>query len=537
MIRPLKIKDPIFGYIPVDDDDLYAVINSAMFHRLQDIIQTSYSSVYPSAVHNRFTHSLGVYYLGRIAAEKISADIINQQLTSEEELKSIKKSFILACLMHDIGHSPFSHTGEKFYFQYIDDSKIPSIWKELMLSLNEDKQFISDSDGNNKTKGAEHEIMSALVSLKNFPEIFKNLDKSFFVRCIIGLKYSEKNEVKNCFIELLNSKTIDVDKLDYLIRDSFLTGFKSINIDYERLLNAVCVIKNKNEGVCLGFEKAALSTLESVILAHDMERKWIQNHPVIKYECYLVSYMISKAQSAYDSKQIKLFSPESLSDKGVAVKQDRICLLSDSDITAFAKKLYPEDKIIKEYFDRSFRKKALWKSESEYRILFERRGLQDKVLTQLEDLVCSLENLLLNKFEIPLINNEALEYLESERKGDFLPDNIRKSKEKELKKLIEFVNILRKYAENVGIPFEFVIVSASQFATGFNKPDLKNIKVRFSDNSVEILNNILYLFTALEPRKNFFYLYTTGVAKQKIDTKNLTYEIVKFILEKFNSTL
>ena len=58
MIKPLKIKDPIFGYIPVEDDDLYTVINSAMFHRLQDIIQTSYQSVYPSATHNRFTHSL-----------------------------------------------------------------------------------------------------------------------------------------------------------------------------------------------------------------------------------------------------------------------------------------------------------------------------------------------------------------------------------------------------------------------------------------------------------------------------------------------
>ncbi len=363
--KTLKIKDPIFGYIPVNDIDLYTVINSAMFHRLQDIIQTSYQSVYPSATHNRFTHSLGVYHLGRIAVTKLKKDISEQSLKVEEDLEKLSKTFVLACLMHDIGHSPFSHTGEKFYFQYKseENSKTPIVWQQLLKIL-DDKEFIKDSDGENRTKGAEHEIMSAYVSLVNFPKIFEDLDKGFFVRCIIGLKYADKKDVRNCFIELLNSKTIDVDKLDYLIRDSFITGFKSINIDYERLLDAICII-NTDDELSLGFEKSALSTLENVILAHDMERKWIQNHPVIKYECYLVSYMISKTQAYYESKGINLFSAESLSDKGSGDNENHICLLSDSDIVTYTKRFYAEDPIVKEYYSRESRRKSLWKSESE----------------------------------------------------------------------------------------------------------------------------------------------------------------------------
>jgi hypothetical protein len=531
-MKTLKIKDPIFGYISIDDDDLCTVINSAMFHRLQDIIQTSYQSVYPSATHNRFTHSLGVYHLGKIAVEKLVQDIFAQNLCSIEELKNLKKTFILACLMHDIGHSPFSHTGEKFYFQYKDEnSKVPEIWKLLLNELNDDK-FIEDSNGENNTKGAEHEIMSAYVSLKNFPSIFSKLDKSFFVRCIIGLKYSDKNDFKNCFIELLNSKTIDVDKLDYLIRDSFVTGFKSITIDYDRLLKSICII-NEQDSICLGFEKSALSTLENVILAHDMERKWIQNHPVIKYECYLVSYMISKIQSYYQKKGVDLFSPEVLSDKCVGTGELRLCLLSDSDIISCAKRLYyREDPIIKEFFSRNDRRKALWKSESEYRIFFEQRGVSGEILNELESRINSLENFLTSKFGIPIINQSSLDYLKSELKA--IPDFVRKAKSAELNKIIDFLTIIEKYSQENSIPFDYVLVSAKQFNTGFNKDEFKSIKVRFSNNDIKTLESVVYLFSAQRPNDNFFYLFLEKDSKDKVDVSKLTFKIVDYILHEHN---
>lgn len=68
----VKIKDPIYGYIEIDEnEDVKTIINSALFHRLENIIQTSYTAVYPSSVHNRFIHSIGVYYLGTLAIEGI----------------------------------------------------------------------------------------------------------------------------------------------------------------------------------------------------------------------------------------------------------------------------------------------------------------------------------------------------------------------------------------------------------------------------------------------------------------------------------
>lgn len=70
------------------------------------------------------------------------------------------------------------------------------------------------------------------------------------------------------------------ERLDYLLRDSFVIGFSSVDIDYKRLLSAVCVAEKKSDSskkLVLAFNKSALSTLESVIIAHDMERKWIKN--------------------------------------------------------------------------------------------------------------------------------------------------------------------------------------------------------------------------------------------------------------------
>lgn len=127
MHKSIKIKDPLFGYIEIDDDDVYQIINTAEFHRLQDIIQTSYSSVYPTCLHNRFIHSIGVYYLGCLAIKGISNN--SKELFDEDKEKYIK-IFLLACLLHDVGHAPFSHTGEDFYIAKSDNG-IPVLRKKL----------------------------------------------------------------------------------------------------------------------------------------------------------------------------------------------------------------------------------------------------------------------------------------------------------------------------------------------------------------------------------------------------------------------
>lgn len=573
-----KIKDPLYGYIKIEDSDITSILNSAEFHRLSDIVQTSYSSVFPTSTHNRFTHSLGVYYLGTIASSALVKSFASIKIENfgRDEIEKYKHLFLLACLLHDVGHAPFSHTGEAFY---LEDKQNP-IWEQLKAEIGDDC-FNNDSKG--RSFGAPHEIMSALASLKFFPKLFTNSEeKAFFARCIVGLKYGNKSDiedVKNCFVELLNSKTIDVDKLDYLLRDSFVTGFSSVSIDYKRLLSAVCIAeKNDKSGknLVLAFNKSALSTLESVVLAHDMERKWIQNHPVIQYENYLVKYIISEVVKYYQHKNISIFSFSALTTKGCSQFIDikkfsefvknktknktvlkwldsdftplindffesncinlntSVRLLTDSDVLATAKNSLPENDIINEYFSRSSRKKSFWKSESEYKILFEQNAISKEALKQLEDRFTSIENGLKIANMLPIINADALQYFKEQKlKLDFFP-GYEKVQQRELNSTIDLLELLENFANEQGIPFEFVTISANQFNTGFNKKDFKEINVYFPNlNNVGFLKDAINLFDAEQPRSNFFYLYAKMENRDYQAISNLVKRLIRFAMDNY----
>ena len=70
-----KFKDPIYGYIEIDEDIVHKIIDTATFQRLRNIRQTSYAPLYPASLHNRFVHSIGVYYLGRIAFDALERSV------------------------------------------------------------------------------------------------------------------------------------------------------------------------------------------------------------------------------------------------------------------------------------------------------------------------------------------------------------------------------------------------------------------------------------------------------------------------------
>ena len=118
-----RLKDPIYGYICIPTDIINSIIDSSSFQRLRRITQTSYAPLYSSAVHNRFVHSLGVYNLGKIAESTLIREIKQKKNASpvfplnSEELDRLGELFLLACLLHDVGHAPFSHTGEEFYLE------------------------------------------------------------------------------------------------------------------------------------------------------------------------------------------------------------------------------------------------------------------------------------------------------------------------------------------------------------------------------------------------------------------------------------
>ena len=103
------LKDPIYGYITIPRDYTDKVIDTPIFQRLRRIVQTSYSPLYASSLHNRFVHSLGVFHLGEMACNAVISEFelkfSDQLVELKVDILQIRKVFLLACLLHDVGLS------------------------------------------------------------------------------------------------------------------------------------------------------------------------------------------------------------------------------------------------------------------------------------------------------------------------------------------------------------------------------------------------------------------------------------------------
>ena len=286
------IMDSVHGYINIPKCFVDYIIDTEEFQRLRNIDQTGMRILYPNAKHDRFSHSLGVYHLGCKAVDTLLNNFYYEDYWKiSSDSKSIlfwaknKVLFLIACLLHDIGHTPFSHALEKIVLDNsitVDESggspKKRSLTDTLSYEICKLENF---SETVKNIVAAPHEIIGSVFIIthlyKNIEKIFDsliennypfisstdilyaehynynpiidktdlNFDIAFIVRMILGLKYSNfkpENQIKNCFIELLNGGNFDVDKLDYVIRDTKMSGISNINIDIERLLNSLCIV-------------------------------------------------------------------------------------------------------------------------------------------------------------------------------------------------------------------------------------------------------------------------------------------------------
>lgn len=537
-----QFKDPIYGYVRIPSNYVNEIIDSAEFQRLRRIVQTSYSPLYSASVHNRFIHSIGVYHLGTIAAESVFYDLKNNNSTKGlADWDRIKEVFLLACLLHDVGHAPFSHTGEKFY---LDENGGYSKIHEMLASCVNTETLKQDIPKDSKS-AAPHEIMSAIVALKNYDTYFENdFEKELFVRCITGYKFQSDNflnSIYNCIITMLNSKVIDVDRLDYLIRDAYFTGFETVNIDYMRLLTSLTIII-EDDRAKLGYNKNAISVIENVVYAHDAERKWIQTHPIVLYDMYIIQHVIDKLNKkvSIDDNR-KLFSLESLGVAGNKLNDGlEISLLCDDDIVHLLKN-NKEDSLCMEYFSRKNRRHPLWKSESEYKAyILLQFGSNGKVLETLKKALVETEKYMRNYSESWIINDSIIDKIKSELKnldnsGDEVDENTKNVQKNIKTNILKVIETLKNFADNHKMACDFVLLKASQFYSGFNKKDLSDIPIIFPKKSKSNIFNLKKVVSLLgsdvlqsddSEMNEFFYLfYKEG--ETPINRETLCAEIYK----------
>ena len=196
------INDPVYGFISIDHPLILKLIAHPYYQRLRRIHQMAFAElVYPGAVHSRLHHSLGAFHLMSGALSELKSKGV--QITPEEELGAR-----VAILLHDIGHGPYSHALE-----------------HKLLS------------------GVHHEQLSILIMR------YLNGVNDGLLQTAIDIF---TNNYKKPFLHQLVSGQLDVDRMDYLTRDSFFTGVSEGVIGYDRILKMITV----HEGDLMEEEKA-----------------------------------------------------------------------------------------------------------------------------------------------------------------------------------------------------------------------------------------------------------------------------------------
>jgi HD superfamily phosphohydrolase len=382
-------KDIVHGYIEVDDE-FVRFIDTASFQRLRRLEQTSYRVLYPSASHDRFIHSLGVYHLGEKAIDAIRSDISTGEYENvKSTVDELIKPFLLACLLHDIGHAPFSHTCEVFYDRLNITNQLQCVLEALCKehqceSISRD--FCRDIS---RAITKNHELMSALViAADDELGVLSFLDDNieafvFILRAITGCTYApvglqddrrDSLDAKNALIRILNSSLIDLDKLDYTIRDSAISGYKNIEMDVPRLMSAFTLarIKDKDNHIWPVYKKSALSVIEHVFLARNNEIRWIQSHNSVVYETELLQRAVRDVASELKFDTSSLFCYDSLGISGLKIEalNKVFRLMADEDVLCLLKDYYNISSNTREYFSRSLRKKPIWKTHADFKACF-----------------------------------------------------------------------------------------------------------------------------------------------------------------------
>jgi len=283
----MEIRDPLHGAIPVDRHEM-VVIDHPFVQRLRGIRQLGFSHLpFPGATHTRYNHSLGVMHL---AGRAFDACFSDDPFDSAAERDAYRHCVRLAALCHDIGHAPFSHSAE---------FAMPPL-QELDIGAYDPAKVAERMD-----RRASHEDYTIAILTKsglaqtisdNFPFLPEHvaalvsheveLNDDFFVHRGFDLR---------CLLSQLISSDLDVDRLDYLVRDSFFTGAQYGQVDVNWLVSNMARFVSDDGRVSLALDRRALYAFDDFMIARFHMFVMVYFHQKsVAYEEMLKRYMRSE---------------------------------------------------------------------------------------------------------------------------------------------------------------------------------------------------------------------------------------------------
>lgn len=246
------VNDPVYGFINIPNELVFDIIEHPYFQRLRRINQMGLSNmVYPGAGHTRFHHSLGCMHLMQMTVKSLKAKGV-------EILEQEEQGLYLAILLHDIGHGPFSHTMEGIIVE-----------------------------------GVAHEDISLMFMEK--------LNQEFGGKLSLAIEIFKKQYHKSFMNELVSSQ-LDIDRLDYLKRDSFYTGVTEGNINSERIIEMLNV-----RGGSLVVEEKGIYSIEKFLVGRRLMYWLVYMHKTgVVAERMLINIFNRAKELIGEGKKIKL---------------------------------------------------------------------------------------------------------------------------------------------------------------------------------------------------------------------------------------
>ena len=291
------INDPVYGFISIPGDLIYDIVGHPWFQRLRNIKQLCLTSfVYPGANHSRFQHCLGALYLMETALATLKSK--NVEISDMEE-----EAALVAILLHDIGHGPFSHA--------------------LETSL---------------INGIDHEALSLLL--------MERMNETFSGRLDLAIEIF-KGTYNRRFLHELIAGQMDMDRLDYLKRDSFFTGVIEGSVGSDRIIRMLNVVDGR-----LVIDEKGIYSVEKFLIARRLMYWQVYMHKTVLSSESLLENVLARAKELamkgidlYATPALRFFlynniGPEELENRGVftpGLIAANFTRLDDSDILSSAK--------------------------------------------------------------------------------------------------------------------------------------------------------------------------------------------------------